>query len=113
MKNLYLALAVIGFVLPNIFVAMETFENGNILLYTDLEASFSALFDNYIVSAFTTDTLVLVMVFFIWSYHEAKKLGIRKIAWLWPFTMLFGLAFGLTFFLYLRERALEAQLAAE
>jgi hypothetical protein len=35
MKNLYLLLAVIGFIVPNIFVAIESVETGNVLFWLD------------------------------------------------------------------------------
>ena len=41
MKRLYPFLIVVGFLLPNYFVLLETVENGNILLYGDILEIFS------------------------------------------------------------------------
>jgi hypothetical protein len=105
MKSLYLGLAIIGFILPTIFVAMESLETGNILLYTDPVATFNGMFANRISTIFGIDLLFAVLVFFVWSWQEAKKNQIPKVGVVWILTMLFGLAGGFPLFLYLRERA--------
>ncbi|WP_020532260.1 DUF2834 domain-containing protein [Flexithrix dorotheae] len=103
MKKIYLILSVIGFILPNIFVALESIESGNILLWYNIPETFRAMFINYISSAFVVDLLVVVLIFFVWSYHEAKKFKIKNLWLIWVLTMAFGLSFTFPFFLYLRE----------
>lgn len=103
MKNFYLVLTVVGFIAPNIFVAMESFETGNILLWLDPKATLSGMFGNNISTTFIVDLLVVVLVFFFWTFHEARKLKIKKLWLIWLLTMLFGLAGTLPLFLYLRE----------
>ena len=104
MKNLYLALAAIGFALPNFFVLRESLDTGNILLYADPVATFSTMFANNIVSAFSIDLFIVVFIFFIWSYRIAKQENMPKVWVYWLLTMAFGLALGFPLFLYMRER---------
>ena len=93
MKRIYLIVSVLGFVLPNILVAIESIENLNILLYTDIMSTIDGMFANRISSIFVIDLLWAVAVFFIWSRVEAKQLGImNKMWWVWLSTMLLGLA---------------------
>ncbi|MEO0580765.1 MAG: DUF2834 domain-containing protein [Bacteroidota bacterium] len=103
MKRIYLALTVLGTLLPNIFVFLESIQSGNILLWTDPIATFYGMFDNLISSAFMMDLLFIVCLFLIWSGLEAKKLKIKGIGWIWLYTFAFGIAGGLPLFLYLRE----------
>ena len=103
MKNLYLILAIIGFIAPNIFVAMESVETGNILLWLDPKATIDGMFGNNISTAFIVDLLVVVLVFFIWTYHEARKHKMKNVWIIWVLTMLFGIAGTFPLFLYLRE----------
>ena len=104
MKRVYLILAIIGFILPNYLVLLESFETGNIMLYGDIPATFKGMFANRISTIFMIDLLFAVLVFFIWSYQESKKKGIKNIYWIWLATMLLGLAGGLPLFLYYREK---------
>lgn len=103
MKTIYLFLAVIGFVAPNIFVAIESVETGNVLLWLDPAATLNGMFGNRIATAFIVDLLVVVFIFFFWTYHEAKRHGIKKVWVIWVLTMLFGMAGTFPLFLYLRE----------
>lgn len=105
MKRIYLILAIIGFVAPNILVLAETLDNGNILLWTDLGATFSGMFDNRISTIFMIDLLFAVLVFFIWTFNESRIIGTKKMWTTWLLTLLFGLAGGLPLFLYFRENA--------
>lgn len=107
MKNTYLVLSIIGFLLPNIFVAMESIETGNILLYADPMATIKEMFANRISTIFVIDLFFAVIVFFIWSYRESKLKNIKHLGLVWVLTMLFGLAGSLPMFLYWREKAME------
>jgi hypothetical protein len=104
MKNTYLILAILGFILPNIPVAIESYETGNVLFWLDPEATWNGMFGNAISSAFIIDLLVAVLVFFIWTYAESKKYGIKNVWLYWVITMLFGLGGTLPLFLYIREK---------
>ena len=105
MKKFYLICTIVGFILPNYLVLVESVETGNILLYTHLLDTLNAAFANRISSIFVIDLLVTVAIFFAWSYFEAKKEGVNKLWIVWVFTMLFGLSGGLPLFLYMREKA--------
>ncbi|WP_190811314.1 DUF2834 domain-containing protein [Flagellimonas sp. S3867] len=66
-------LTIIGFILPTILVIIESIDMGNILLYADPLATLNGMFANSISSIFAIDLFFTVLVFFIWSYHQAKS----------------------------------------
>ena len=103
MKKLYILLTIIGFIAPNIFVLMETMETGNILLWANPWATLDGMFANRISTAFVVDLLMVVLVFFIWSFIEARKYQIRQVWIIWLLTLVFGMAGAFPLFLYLRE----------
>ena len=105
-KALYLTLTVVGFLAPNILVFLESIETGNILLYTNLIATFEGMFANRISTIFMIDLLFTVMVFFMWTFSEGRKHGIQKIWVVWLMTMLLGLAGGFPLFLYIKEKTI-------
>lgn len=106
MKNTYLTLAIIGFVAPSILVFSESIETGNILLYTNPMATVEGMFANRISSIFMIDLLFSVLVFFVWTYNDGKRHGIKGIQLVWVLTMLLGLAGGFPFYLYLKEKTI-------
>jgi len=75
MKKTYLILTIIGFILPNIFVAKVGLESGNILLWTDIPTTFNQMFANDIAAAFIMDLFFIVFLFMIWSYQEAQNIN--------------------------------------
>ncbi len=107
MKRMYLLLTVLGFVAPNILVFIESIETGNVLLYTNPVATFEGMFANRISTIFGIDLLFAVLVFFTWSYQQARSIGLKGVWLIWLFTMFFGLASGFPLFLFLRERMRE------
>lgn len=114
MQKLLLFLSGIGFILPNIFTFKESIEFGNILFWTDPAKTFGAIYANNIVTGFSFDLFLMVVVFFTWSNYEAKRLGIQNIYTLWTLTLLFGAAGPFPLFLYLRnKRIAELQLVNE
>ena len=104
MKKTYLFLAIIGTILPNIFVVKESISSGNYLLYTRPIDTINAMFVNNISSAFITDLLFIVLLFLFWSFREAKMNNLSYWPWIWVYTFAFGIAGGLPLFLYYRER---------
>lgn len=108
MKPIYLILAILGFIAPNILVAIVSIETGNLLLWLHPMATITGMFANNISSAFVVDLLFVVVVFFIWTYGESKRLRMKKPYLIWALTMLFGLAGGLPLFLYYRENKIHA-----
>ena len=107
MKNLYLVLTILGFAAPNIWVLKESFETGNILFWAKPMETMAGMFPNDIATAFIVDLLFVVVVFFVWSYKESNKLGMKKPYLVWILCMLFGLSGALPLFLYQRELKLE------
>lgn len=107
MKNLYLFLAIVGFIAPNILVFYESVETGNILLWLEPQATMNGMFGNRIAAAFVTDLLFVVLAGLIWIIIESKRLGMKN-SWVYVvLTLLFGLAGPLPLFLYQREKLLE------
>ncbi len=106
-KNIFLVLAIIGFIAPYyFFLQVREFDPG------ELFQLFSA---SKILSGVAMDLLVSVIVFWFFMFTEARKLQMKN-AWLYLLaTLLVGLSFALPLFLYFRERKLEGnrQLATE
>jgi len=109
MKNFYVSLSVFGFITPTILVLQESIETGNILLYTNPVATIDAMFANRISTIFMIDLLFTVLVFFIWTYVDGKKYGVKNIGLVWALSMLLGLAGGFPLYLYLKEKSSRAE----
>ena len=105
MRIIYLLFVFIGTIIPNIYVVKESIISGNILLYTNPIDTFREMFASNISSAFISDLLLIVCLFFIWSYREAKKHNIKYLYLIWLYTMVLGLAGGFPLFLYLIEKS--------
>ena len=105
MKKLYLILAIIGFVAPNIFVIQESLATGNWFFWLNPGATMEGMFPNRIATAFMVDLLFVVIVFFIWSYNDAKQRAVQNLGWVWVATLLLGLAGAFPLYLYLREKS--------
>lgn len=108
MKAIYALLAIIGFITPNILVAIESFETGNILLWLNPMATVNGMFANRIAAAFVLDLLCVVLATLAWMYAESKRLGMKSYWMYVVLTLLFGLAGPLPLFLYKREAYLRA-----
>ena len=106
MKNIYLVLAIIGFISPSILVSIESYETGNLLLYTNPIATIDGMFATRISTIFMIDLLFAVTVFFIWTYSDGKKNGVKNIGLVWLSTMLLGLAGGFPLYLFLKEKTI-------
>ncbi len=104
MKRLYLALAVLGTVLPFTAYASWTANHG-----LDPLAFLAGPFVNGAGTMFALDLIVAAATALVFMAIEGRRLGVRPL-WL-PLggTFLVGLSFGLPVFLYLRQRALEAR----
>lgn len=106
MKKVYLLLAIIGFIAPSILVTIESVETGNILLYLNPLLTIEGMFANRISTIFMIDLLFAVLVFFIWTYVDGKKSGVKNIGWVWMLSLLLGFAGGFPLYLYLKEKAI-------
>jgi len=96
--NVYLALAVLGFLAPLAFgiafIADHGLDGGEML---------DQLFANTVSTLVIIDLTISAIAFWVWLSQEAPRIGIRR--W-WPFvvaTVAVGLCFALPLFLYLRE----------
>jgi hypothetical protein len=102
----YAALAAIGLVATGYF---------NLRFMAESGGTFSAVefvragYANSASSSLSNDLLVGTVAFTIWSFAEARRLGLRH-WWIYP-VLTFGVAFALAFplFLFVRERRLAAR----
>ena len=101
-KNVFLILAIIGFIVPFYFLFLFLSANG-----FDLSLLVQQIFANNAFIAFVADLSISIVVFWIYMFAEANKLQMKN-AWLYFLaSSLIGLSFALPLFLYFRERQLE------
>lgn len=101
-KNIFLLLAILGFIAPYYFFLQVPVEKG-----FDLPLLLQPLFANNLLRGLTADLTVTVIVFWIFVFVEANRLQM-KVPWAYLLaTLLVGLSFALPLFLYFRERKLE------
>ena len=106
-KNIYLILAILGFIVPYYFFLQLPVQDGFNL--ASLIQPFSA---NNFMKGVAADLTISVMVFWIFMFVEAARLQMKN-PWLYLLaTLLVGLSFALPLFLYCRERKLETRSAA-
>lgn len=87
-ERLYLGLAIIGAVAPWIFFALFFAENG-----LDPVSFLAGLFANGAAGGFTVDVLISLLIFWVWSWHDAGKRGLEN----WHLVLLAGCTAGLSF----------------
>jgi len=98
-KNIYLILAILGFVAPYYFFLQLSGENGFDMAQIVQQVSASS-----ILSGIAMDLLVSVLVFWVYMFAESNKLQMKN-PWIYLLaTLLVGLSFSLPLFLYFRER---------
>jgi hypothetical protein len=103
MRRLYLILAAAGFVVPYYFLIGFLTANG-----LNLRLLIEQLFGTPISTFFAVDLIITSVVFWVFSYQEARRLQLRR--W-WAYvvaTLLIGPSFALPLFLYIRETRLTA-----
>lgn len=103
MRGVYLALAVLGYVVTGVPMLMESAQSGNILFWTDPARTNAQLFTNLTTTAFALDLVVVVVAALIWITREARRLHMPRVWVFWVLTLLFGLGGTLPLFLYIRE----------
>jgi hypothetical protein len=99
-EGLFLALTVIGFLVPNTMVAIYLIDHGGTGGYLE------AWFDSLPAAQLVADLGIVFVAFALWAWWEGKRLGMRS--W-WvpiPASLLVGLCFAVPLFFYLRERKL-------
>jgi hypothetical protein len=99
-KQFYLIMAIVGTLIPWGFFASFIADEG-----LDIPLFIESLFANGAAGGFSADVLLSILVFWVWSYVDARRLGIYR--WWWTvisgFTV--GLSLALPLYLYLREDA--------
>ncbi|MEM8808740.1 MAG: DUF2834 domain-containing protein [Cyanobacteria bacterium P01_G01_bin.38] len=100
-KNIYLALAIFGSIVPWYFLIEFLQQRGN----AAVGSFFAEAFANPVASALAADLLITCGVFFCFSFIELKRLGLsrRWLALYMGLTFGIGLSCSLPIFLYLRE----------
>ena len=102
-KNIFLVLAIIGFIVPFYFIFRFMNING-----FNLPLLMQQVFANEASTAFVADLTISIIVFWVFMFAEASKLQMKN-SWIYFLaSSLIGLSFGLPLFLYFRERQLEA-----
>ena len=103
-KNIYLILAILGFVAPYYFFLQMPGENG-----FDLVRIIQPMFANNLLRGVAMDLTVAVIVFWVFVFAEASRLQMKN-PWVYLLApLLVGLSFALPLFLYFRERKLETR----
>ena len=104
-QGLYAALAVAGLIGTWFF---------NLQFMAEAGGSFPVLefvrggYSNPAAASLTNDLLVALLSFLVWSFAEARRLGLRH--WWWVVVVTFGVAaVAFPLFLLVRERRLAAQ----
>lgn len=99
-KHFYLLMAVIGTVIPWWFFGSFFALNGiNIPLFL------KSLFANGAAGGFSTDVLITILVFWVWSWRDAAKNNVRHWWLILPASCTVGLSLALPLYMYMREEA--------
>ena len=98
MKTFYLAMAIVGPVLPWIFFGAFFAEYG-----LDLPRFIRSVFANGAASGFAVDILISIVIFWVWSWRDAAANGVKRWWLVLPASFLVGLSLALPLYLYLRE----------
>lgn len=104
LKNVYLTLAVLGFILPYYFFLRFLNTSG-----FDFPLLFEQLFANDISTFFATDLIITALVFFVFVFRAAQRSRLKN--W-WVYvvlTLLIGPSIAFPLFLYFREDHLQEQ----
>ena len=102
LKSVYLALCLVGIVLPYSQFLPYLLEHG-----LDLRLFLEQLFSNAVSGFFGIDVIVSSVVLIVWVSAEGTRLGIRYFWLAIAGNLLVGVSLGLPLFLYLRELHLE------
>lgn len=103
MKRIYAILAIIGAIVPNVFIGYLIGQQVELDLMTFVQGAFA----NPGAQFFAIDLLLTVVVFWVFVYFEVRK---HRIQYWWIAIIgnfLIGVCFALPMFLYLRERTME------
>lgn len=100
MKRLYILAMVVGTVIPWLYFGDFFASEGlNLSLFV------SRALVNNVSSGTTADLLLSILVFWVWSFFDARTLGIKRWWLVLPAVFTVGLSLALPLYLYLREDA--------
>jgi hypothetical protein len=103
-KNIFLALAILGFIAPYFFFVQVPPESA-----LDIPALLQPLFANNFMKGVAMDLTVSVIAFWTFVFVEGSRLQMKN-PWVYLLaTLMVGLSFALPLFLYFRERKLETR----
>lgn len=98
LRRFYLVMSVLGAVVPWIFFASFFAENGY-----DIPLFVSGLFSNGAAGGFSTDVMISIGVFWVWSRIDAQQHSVRNWWLVLPAGALVGLSLALPLYLYFRQ----------
>ena len=101
-KNIFLILAIVGFIAPYYFFLQVPPES-----VSNIPGLIQPLFANHFMKGVGMDLLVSVIAFWAFVFAEANRLQMKNPGLYLLATLLVGLSFALPLFLYFRERKLE------
>ena len=105
LKTFYLCSAIVGTIVPWLFFASFFRENG-----IDIPLFIVSLFENGAAGGFSVDVLISIVVFWVWSYVDAKRNGVVRWWMILPASLTVGLSLSLPLYLYLREAKMDEKI---
>lgn len=102
LEIIYGAIAVIGLIATWTFNVLFILEHGGFSAALFVTENYV----NYASASISNDILVVVIAFFVWSFVEARKLGMKHWWAYVPLTFGVAIAFAMPLFLMMRERKL-------
>jgi hypothetical protein len=101
-ERVLLALTVVGFVVPNVFVGLFFVEKG-----FHVGTYFSLWTSSIPSTQLLLDLTIAALAFFVWAAVEGPRARVKRWWLCIPATLLVGLCFGLPLFFWMRERTLK------
>jgi hypothetical protein len=98
-----LLLAVVGFIVPNVMIAVFIAEHG-----VDLSLYFDGWFRTLPSSQLVVDLVIAFFALVVWAAWDGPRTGVDNWWVVIPASLLVGVCFALPLYLYMRERALES-----
>lgn len=98
-RTFYLLAALVGTLVPWLFFGSFFAQHG-----PDLPLFLKSLFANGAAGGFSVDVMISILVFWVWSWRDARQ---HLVAGWWiilPASFFVGLSLALPLYLYLRER---------
>ncbi len=98
LARFYLLMCVVGTLWPWIHFADFFAANG-----FDLALFIAQMTPNAVAKGLTVDISLSILVFFVWSFVDARQLGVRNWWLVLPATLCVGFSLALPLYLFLRE----------